>query len=80
MTPISCSLCGQQLIMGIAHNCQKQTHVFGCSKAGDVPDRLDIVLEYLITLNTKVNILTGYVEKLLDDAYISTSVEEEDNE
>ena len=78
MTPISCSLCGQQLIMGIAHNCQKQTHVFGCSKAGDVPDRLDIVLEYLITLNTKVDLLTRYVEKLLDEHYIDLPLEDED--
>jgi len=80
MTPISCSLCGQQLIMGIAHNCQKQTHVVGCSKAGDVPDRLDIVLEYLRTLNTKADLLTKYLEKLCDDAYIDTDTEEEEDE
>ena len=37
MTPTTCSLCGQQLTMGIAHICQKQTlthTAVGYSKIG----------------------------------------------
>ena len=39
MTPTTCSLCGQQLTMGIAHICQKQTlthAAVGYFKTGEV--------------------------------------------